>query len=269
MGAPTFVAVGDLMVDVSAAGRGHAARIAIAAGGSAANAAVWAAEAGADAAVVGRVGDDFAGKAIRSLLEERGIRLEVTVDPDAPTGTFLVVDGEIRADRGANARFRPDHLHEPLAADAVLVSGYAPRETVEAALERAESDWVALAPGFLDDLPSSADGVLIDEDEGQRLTGLDAEDTARALGRTFRLACVTRGAAGAIGVLDGRLEEAAAPEVEAMRAVGAGDAFAAGLLVALARGSDLADALANACRVGANAAASPEAWPPLATEARP
>ena len=62
-----------------------------------------------------------------------------------------------------------------------------PGDTVEEALERAESDWVALAPGFLDDLTRSADGVLIDEAEGQRLTGQDAEGAARALGHTFRL----------------------------------------------------------------------------------
>jgi sugar/nucleoside kinase (ribokinase family) len=268
MSAPTFVAVGDLMVDISAAGQGHGARIEATPGGSAANAAVWAVEAGADAAVVGAVGDDFAGRALRAALEGRGVRTELTVDPASRTGTFLVVDGEIRADRGANARFGPEHLPDPLAGEAVLVSGYALRETVEAALERAESDWVALAPGFLDDLPPSADGVLIDEEEGQRLTGLDAAGAARALGRTFRLACVTRGAAGAVGVLDGRLEEATAPVVDAVRSAGAGDAFAAGLLVALARGSGLADALASACRLGAAAAASREPWPPLAAEAR-
>jgi ribokinase len=264
MGAPSFVAVGDLMVDIAAAGRGHEARIEIAAGGSAANAAVWAARSGADAAVVGRVGDDLAGRALRSALEERGVRAQITVDPDASTGTFLVVDEEVRVDRGANACFSPEHLPAPLAGDAVLVSGYAPRETVEAALERAESDWVALAPGFFEQLPSSADGVLVDEEEGQRLTGLDAEGAARSLGRTFRLACVTRGEAGAVAVLDGHLEEAVAPDVEAVRSVGSGDAFAAGLLVALAGGAGLVDALASACRLGASAAASPDPWPPLA-----
>jgi sugar/nucleoside kinase (ribokinase family) len=268
MAAPTFVAVGDLMVDVSAAGRGHAARISLSAGGSAANAAVWAAEAGADALVVGRVGDDLAGRAVRAALEERGIRPQLTVDPDVSTGTFLVVDGEIRADRGANGRFRPEHLPARLAGDAVLVSGYVPRDTVEETLARAESDWVALAPGFLEDLPRSADGVLIDEEEGQRLTGLDAEGAARGLGRTFRLVCVTRGAAGAVAVLDGLFEEAPAPGVNAVRSVGSGDAFAAGLLVALARGSDLADALAGGCRLGAAAAASPQPWPALPAGAK-
>ncbi len=261
MSSPLFVAVGDLMVDIAAAGRGHAARIEIAAGGSAANAAVWAAACGADSTVVGRIGDDFAGRALRSALEERGVRAELTVDPDAPTGSFLAADGAIRVDRGANAQFRPEHLPERLGGDAVLVSGYLPRETVEAALGRAESDWVTLAPGFLDPLPSSADAVLVDEAEAQGLTGLDAEGAVRQLGRTFRLACVTRGAAGAVAVLGGHLEEVAAPELDAARSVGAGDAFAAGLLVALASGAELRDALESACRRGAAAAASSEPWP--------
>lgn len=269
MGAPTFVAVGDLMVDIAVAGAGHAARIEIAPGGSAANAAVWAAACGAEATVVGRVGDDFAGRALRSALEDRGVRTELTVDSEARTGTFLVVDGEIRADRGANAQLRPEHLPDRLEGDAVLVSGYAPPATVEAALDRAESDWVTLAPGFLEQLPASADAVLVDESEAQGLTGLDAEDAARSLGRTFKLACVTRGANGAVAVLGGRLELAAVHEVEAVRSVGAGDAFAAGLLVALARGADLADALDSACRLGAAAAGSSQPWPPLAARAQP
>ena len=264
MRGPSFVAVGDLMVDITASGEGHAARIELAPGGSAANAAVWAAACGAEATVVGRVGDDFAGRALRSTLEERGIHAELTVDREAPTGTFLVVDGEIRADRGANAQLRPEHLPERLEGDAVLVSGYLPREAAEAALDRAESDWVTLAPGFLDPLPSSADAVLVDETEAQGLTGLDAEPAARSLGREFKLACVTRGAAGAVAVLDGRLVTTAAPEVEAARSTGAGDAFAAGLLVALARGDDLRAALESACRQGAAAAASSDPWPETA-----
>ncbi len=264
MGAPTFVAVGDVMVDIAVTGAGHEARIEIAPGGSAANAAVWAAACGADSTVVGRVGDDFAGRALRSALEQRGVRTELTVDSEARTGTFLVVDGEIRADRGANAQLRPEHLPDRLEGDAVLVSGYAPPETVEAALDRAESDWVTLAPGFLEQLPASADAVLVDESEAQGLTALDAEDAARSLGRTFKLACVTR-----VAVLGGRLEQAAAPEVEPVRSVGAGDAFAAGLLVALAGGADLADALGSACRLGAAAAASEDPWPPLAAGVAP
>ena len=250
-----FVAVGDVMVDVTASGVGHDARISLAPGGSAVNAAIWAAVAGADATVVGRVGNDLGGDALRTALWERGVRSEFSVDPEAATGTFLVVDGEIRADRGANIGFSPDELPKPLEADVVLVSGYLPGPTVAAALERAKGAWVALAPAFLDPLPPGANAILVDEVEARRITGSEPEEAARLLGERFRLACVTCGADGAVAVLDGRLETARPEPLFNAGQVGAGDAFAAGLLVALARGAGLRDALETGCGLGATVAA--------------
>jgi sugar/nucleoside kinase (ribokinase family) len=251
----SFVAVGDVMLDVTASGEGHAASVDVTAGGSAINAGLWAAASGADATVVGRVGDDLAGHAVRAALEEQGVHARLSIDPEARTGTFLVVDGEIRADRGANARFDREHLPHALRADVVLLSGYLPAATVAAAAEVADATWVALAPGLLEPLPEGVDAVLVDEIEAQRLTGAEPEAAARALATSFRLVCVTRGALGAVAVLDGRLEEAVAEPVEATRPAGAGDAFAACLLLALAHGEDLGEALAAACRVGAQVAA--------------
>jgi ribokinase len=251
----TFLAVGDVMVDVTALGVGHGARISITPGGSAVNAAIWAAVAGGDATVVGRVGDDLGGRALRTALEERGVRTDLSVDPEAVTGTFLVVDGEIRADRGANATFSTQDLPDVLEADVVLVSGYLPGPTVAKALERADGTWVALAPALLDPLPPGANAILVDDVEALRITGSGPEDAARLLGERFRLACVTRGADGAVAVLDGRLETARPDPVDDAGRVGAGDAFAAGLLVALARGLDLRDALEAACTLGATVAA--------------
>jgi sugar/nucleoside kinase (ribokinase family) len=250
-----FVAVGDVMIDVSASGVGHAARISLAAGGSAVNAAIWAAVVGADATVVGRVGDDLGGRALRTALHERGVASEFSIDLEAPTGTFLVVDGEIRADRGANARFSPDHLPDPLEADIVLVSGYLPVPTVGKALERAEGTWLALAPAHLDPLPPGANAILVDEVEARRITGSAPEGAVRMLGESFQLACVTCGVDGAVAVLDGRFETARPAPVDDARPVGAGDAFAAGLLVALARGAGLRDALEAGCGLGATVAA--------------
>jgi len=251
----SFVAVGDVMVDVTASGAGHGAQISLAPGGSAVNAAIWAAVAGAEATVVGRVGDDLGGRALRMTLEERDVRTDLSVDLEAATGTFLVVDGEIRADRGANARFSPDDLPDALEADVVLVSGYLPGPTVAAALERAKGAWVALAPALLDPLPPGANAILVDDVEGRRITGAAPEEAARLLGERFRLACVTSGADGAVAVLDGRLETARPEPVDNPGRVGAGDAFAAGLLVALARGLDLRDALEAGCSLGATVAA--------------
>jgi ribokinase len=251
----TFFAVGDVMVDVTALGVGHGARISITPGGSAVTAAIWATIAGADATVVGRVGDDLGGRALRTELQERGVGGDFSVDFEVATGTFLVVDGEIRADRGANARFSPDDLPELLEADIVLVSGYLPGPTVVAALERAQGAWVALAPAFLDPLPLGANAILVDDVEARRLTGSAPEEAAQLLGERFRLACVTCGADGAVAVLDSHLEWRRPEPVDNTGQVGAGDAFAAGLLVALARGAGLRDALEAGCGLGAMVAA--------------
>jgi sugar/nucleoside kinase (ribokinase family) len=250
-----FVAVGDVMIDVTASGRGHTARISLTPGGSAVNAAVWAAIVGADATVVGRVGDDVGGRALGAALEERGVHSDFSVDLEAATGTFLVVDGEIRADRGANASFSPDDLPDALEADIVLVSGYLPRPTVASALERAQATWVALAPAFLDPLPPGGNAILVDDVEARRITGSAPEEAAQILGERFRLACVTRGVDGAVAVLEGRLETSRPAPVDKASPVGAGDAFAAGLLVALARGARLRDALDAGCGLGATVAA--------------
>jgi ribokinase len=249
-----FVAVGDLMVDVTAAGKGHSARIATVPGGSALNAATWAAELGADATAVGRVGNDAAGRLLLSELRLRGVRADVSIDPQARTGTVLVVDGEIRADRGANARFAAEHLPD-LEADAVLVSGHLPRDTVAAALAGAAAAWIALDAARLTSVPPEAPVVLANEAAARRLTGEPAEAAARVLARDRRLACVTLGARGAVAVSEGRLERATPLTNTPEDAFGAGDAFAAALLVALARGDELRDALAAACRCGALAAA--------------
>ena len=254
-------AVGELMVDVAIAGAGHGARVRLSPGGSAPNVAAWAASLGAEATVVGRVGDDFAGRALRETLERRGIRASLGVDEAAPTGTFALVDGEIRADPGANAHLGPGHLPAELAADVVVVSGYLHADAVEAALARARAAWVTLLPGRLDALPDGANAVLANEAEARHLTGLAADEAAHRLAERFRLACVTRGPLGAVAVLDGQVGHAQPPRPSPGSALGAGDAFAAGLLVALARGALLGAALAEGARCGALAAAVPGGWP--------
>jgi sugar/nucleoside kinase (ribokinase family) len=246
-----FVAVGELLVDVVAEGTGHDARIRVTPGGSAFNAAVTAAAAGAEATVIGGVGDDPAGRMIVAELAAQGVRAEVARS-GGPTGTFLLADSEIRVDRGGS---RVVVLPEAIEADAVLVSGYLPVETITATLARARAAWVALDAARLTRLPPGGDAVLANEDAARRLTGDEPEAAARSLGERYRLACVTRGGQGAVAVLDGRLETATVREPVVADPPGAGDAFAAALLVELARGTDLADALAEACRWGARAAA--------------
>lgn len=247
------------MVDVVVTGLGHDARATVRPGGSAAIAAAWAAEGGADATVVGSIGGDFAGGALRVALEAKGLNCLLSVDETAPTGTFLLVDGEIRADPGANARFTHAQLPKRIEGDGVLVSGYLRPATVAAALERADARWIVLSPGPLEQLPPGANALFLNEDEALRLTGREPKDAARALGERFRLACVTRGAEGAVAVLDGELHAASAVPAS-KSALGAGDAFAAATIVALSDGARLQEALGAGCEAGARAAAL-GAWP--------
>jgi sugar/nucleoside kinase (ribokinase family) len=255
-----LVAVGDLMIDVVVAGSGHDATARLAPGGTAANVAVWAASLGADAFAVGAVGRDAGGRFLRAELEGRGVEPLLAADPAARTGTFVLVDGELHVDRGANASLSPAELPRLPPADAVLVSGYLPSGTLAAALSSAAARWVLVAAAALEELPDGGNGVVANGAEARRLTGADPETAVRLLGERYRLACVTLGAHGALGVLDGRLEQAAPPARALQEVPGAGDAFSAGLLVALARGEPLAAALATGCLCGSRAAGAP-GWP--------
>jgi len=248
------------MLDVFASGRDHDARILVRPGGSAANAAVWASRCGADATVVGFVGDDLAGRALLHELEARGVRSLFSIVAGERTGTTLAVDGHRRVDRGANAQASLDLLPDLPAADIMLVSGYLPRAATDAAISGARAQWVAASVG-ISDPPPSAPALFLGEERAKALTGLDAKASAVMLGRRHRLACVTRGREGAVAVLDGQVEIARPPEVYAGDATGAGDALAAAMLVALADGASLLEAVNKGCRVGALVAESSNAWP--------
>lgn len=253
-----FAAIGELLLDVVVSGSGHGASIRVRPGGSAANAAVWAAECGADASVVGALGLDLAGEAIRSGLARRGVDVRTT--PAGRTGTFVLLEdtGLRYVDRGStDAVVRDDAGHD---ADAVLVSGYLGLAASGGALAASRAPWVALDAARLEELPA-APCLFLGQERALALTGLEPEAAAQALAAGRRLVCVTLGADGAVGVLDGALERAAPPQVVEGAALGAGDAFAAAALVALAGGRRLAEALAAGCRCGTLAAAADDGWP--------
>jgi sugar/nucleoside kinase (ribokinase family) len=248
------------MVDVVVAGRGHDAVARFGPGGTAANTAAWAASVGARSTAVGAIGDDAAGRLIRDELVRRGVDPLFVVDPAARTGTFVLADGELRVDRGANALLDAASLPDLPDADAVLVSGYLPAETLAAALEQARAEWVLLDAAALSELPEGGNALIANEQQARALTGAEPEEAVRILTERYRLACVTCGARGAVAALDGRIERAEPAERALQEGPGAGDAFAAALLVVLAGGRPLGEALAKGCRCGAEAARSP-GWP--------
>jgi fructokinase len=78
--------------------------------------------------------------------------------------------------------------------------------------------------------------------------------------------CVTMGSAGAALWDQGSLVCAPAPKIVVKDTVGAGDAFMAGLMVGLTRGTDSQTVLNTACRLGAVVASHDGATPLLAPE---
>jgi sugar/nucleoside kinase (ribokinase family) len=225
-----FVAVGELLVDVIAAGAGHGARISVRPAGSAFNAAVAAVAAGADASVIGTVGDDAVGRMILAELAAVGVHADVAMARGS-SGTFLLSDGEARVDRGVGHDLV---LPARIEADVVLVSGYVP--SAADALAAAEAEWVALDAGRTADPPAGGNALFV----SREAAGEPPVPTGDR-----RLVCVTRGQLGAEARLDGRTESVRPTRI-APEGPGSGDAFAATLLVALSQGDDLRQALERA-----------------------
>jgi sugar/nucleoside kinase (ribokinase family) len=274
-----FVAVGDVLVDVISVEspqpekRLHAS-VAIRAGGSAGNAAVWAVASGASAVVVGRVGADAAGDLVAQVLAKRGIEAKLARDPEIPTGVAVALGSSVVASPGASARLAPDDIPARLDGDALLVSGFSLFQADSAAggraaLERFEGVWTAVdlasprlaAMADLDETCSGVNVVLATAEEAQAVTGSEPEEAVRKLAARFGLACVKLGEEGALAAQGNQLVRAASDPVERRSRFGAGDAFAAALLVGVAKGESVDQALDAACAAGAHAAASPDGWP--------
>jgi 2-dehydro-3-deoxygluconokinase len=273
-----LIAVGEVMLDIAsvaiAPGETTHAPIRVRPGGSPVTASLWAVAAGLDATVVGRVGADAPGHAVRASLADAGIEPRLAADLGHPTGTFLEAgtgaERAIVADRGANAFLRPEDLGD-LTGSAVLVSGYVllhddTFDAGRAALEHAAADFIAVDAGSARLVTRvgahtalarmlGANAIFADADEVEALTGETGDAALAVLAERFKLVCVKLGAEGAVASLDGVVERRPAPERLAHGAAGAGDALAGVLLAELAQGRDLGDALEHACAAGTHAAA--------------
>jgi 2-dehydro-3-deoxygluconokinase len=258
--------------------------------GAESNVAVGLARLGHRVGWYGRVGADAFGDAVLATLRAEGIDVSrAVVDDAAPTG-LLVRD--CSADRptevayyrrdSAGSRLEPSDVDKYYIAVAgwLHVSGVTPvlsptaADATTAAVEAARAAGVPVcldpnvrrrlrppdeAAKVLRPLVGHADVVVAGEEEAMLLT--DAGDVAEAgdrlLDRGVRLVVVKRGARGAWAT-DGtsRFEVPAFP-VRAVDPVGAGDAFAAGLLSALLRQVPVGRALREAAAVAALCVAAP------------
>lgn len=137
-GPPTVVLLGDVMTDLVARLAGplvpasdSPARISVEGGGAAANTASWLASLGARSVLLGRIGDDAAGRAATNGLHAHGVETRFAIDRQRPTGTVIVLvepGGErtMVPDAGANEALSGDDLpYDVFTAGAHLhLSGY-------------------------------------------------------------------------------------------------------------------------------------------------
>lgn len=290
-----MVVLGDVMADVVcllsgplAVGSDTRAVVEHRPGGSAANTAAWLGWLGTPATLVGRVGDDTAGRAAHDALVAAGVRTALTVDPDRPTGTCVVLvgpDGErsMLPSPGANAALTADDLPDwPAGSGWLHLSGYpllseSARPAALAAIGSARAGGlrVSVDPASADplraagpraflDAVAGVDLLLPNADEARVLTGQDdLHRAALELAAYAATVVITCGAAGAL------LARAGAPvlavpagAVPVLDSTGAGDAFAAGLLHGLLLGADDRAALLGAHAVAAVAVGRVGGRPP-------
>ncbi|MFL5859219.1 MAG: carbohydrate kinase family protein [Solirubrobacteraceae bacterium] len=247
-------------------------------GGSGAIMACAAARLGLRTALAGLVGEDEFGAFMLRSVSARGVDVGgVVVDAGVHTGLTVVLarpgDRAILTFPGAVAAMTTDHLDAGLMSRArhVHVSSFYLQTALALGLPRvlgparADGATVSVDPnwdpsggwdGGLLELLSDVDVLIPNEAEACRIAGLpDVEAAAARLAARGPLVAVKLGPAGALLVPPGggSLVRAPAPRglTEPVDAVGAGDAFDAGLLAGLLRGEPPADALALGCACGA------------------
>ncbi|HUG65384.1 MAG TPA: carbohydrate kinase family protein [Gaiellaceae bacterium] len=265
--------LGDLTLDVIvrfagpvAPGGDTDAEVRIGPGGQAANVAAWAAVLGARARFIGKTGADETGELVRARLAGHGVEV---VGPVAGRNgsicSFLSAEGErsMAADRGTAPELRAeeidpdwlrcDHLHvsgyalmvEPVRSAALHAAGLAREDGARVSVDLAS--WSAISDSGIDAFVQAVrdvkpDVIFANEDE-ERVVGRSLIDSTWILKRGARGCC-----------FDG-VEFDAHPVAAVADSTGAGDALAAGWIVA---GSELALEAAARCvqQVGAMPVAS-------------
>lgn len=233
-------------------------------GGKGANAAIAAARLGARVALVGAVGADADGAAIRADLWAAGVDAGGLADVDAPTGiAHITVDDRaentIAVASGANALLTGEMVAaclDRLAGPGTLVM--ANLEVPDAAV-LAAARWcrdagcrlvVDPAPAHPLDPEVLAGCALLSPNRGE-LDGLDMT-VGELLGAGVGHVVVTLGADGTeLHAPGAPVRRAASFRVDAQDTTGAGDAFLAGLAVAWQRGASLPDAVRSGAAAGA------------------
>ncbi len=235
-------------------------------GGKGANQAVAAGRAGGNIIFVNCVGDDpYAGTMVAGY-EVSGVRTDrIFHETGIASGAALVMVGEgghnyLSVASGANGRLTPeriDSVRDLIAgASYVLMQFEIPAESIARALDIAAEERVPVVWNYAPANPfdiSQLDKVEIlvaNEPEVATLTGITVTNTAsaadaaqalRALG--VSTAIITLGEAGSVIAAEDGIEHVSAFPVEAVDTTAAGDTYCGCLVVALAEGKTLPEAV--------------------------
>ncbi len=250
-------------------------------GGCAANSAIALRTLGVHAAVVGRVGDDLLGEFVERYLRARGIDTSgIAQTPGYGTSKTVilpVVDEDRRFIHtfGANGALTAADIPRATleTAEVIYVGGYlllpalhqgdlaerfrlardrGTRIVLDVAVPSGHAD---LSLDAVRELLPLADYFLPNEDEARALTGeteprLQAE---RFLESGARTVVITRGEQGTFVRSGDEALELPAPPVAALEPSGAGDAFAAGLILGILEGWELERSVRFASVIGGSA----------------
>jgi ribokinase len=242
-------------------------------GGKGSNQAVGCARLGARVSFVASIGKDAFGELALGLYRDEGIDVaHVTQSDGAPTGVgFIMVDAGgnncITIDPGANELLTAAAVSEGEgafdSAAVVLTQLEIPVAAAAAAMAcgRARSAVTILNPAPVRSLPDSVlrlvDILTPNQSEARVLAGrgpdevIDPEEGARELiRRGVKQVVMTLGEEGAVIVTASSTRRVPALRLAAVDTTGAGDAFNAGLAVALACGAGLGDGVQFAVITG-------------------
>ena len=265
-----IVVLGDLNLDVCGDGvsdprPGYEVRGSVRAnaGGSAGTFARVAAGLGADVTFFGAVGRDIVGDLLERSLVAAGAEAHLARGA-SPSGAVVAVrrgnERSMICSRGANDDLDAGWVADgwPPSVDHLHVSGYSflaegPRAAARKGIALAggcgASVSLNLPPANLlaafgvdrfRPFLQGVDWLFANQGEGELLAGTPAtDDTVRVLARQYEAGALTLGAQGAIAWRDGRVDRRGPEAVLDVNPTGAGDAYAAGFVVALLGGGAL------------------------------
>ncbi len=233
-------------------------------GGSAANTIIGVAQSGGTGFYTGKVARDPNGEFYRQDMLESGIHFDVHPAPEQgpPTGSCLVLttpDAErtMCTHLGVSTELAPTDIHVERLSQChfAYVEGYLwdppqPRAACLEAMQQARRHDVKVSLTFSDPflmerfrddfrriVREYCDVVFCNAEEVTHFAGEESlEDAARMIGELVPLAFVTNGPEGCLVVQHGVLEHVPGFRVRAIDTVGAGDAFAGGVLYGLTHG---------------------------------